>query len=270
MTQKTATVKQPKFDPRIYGLTYPLTGTSQGTLKRGFMIWESPVSGYTDRAVVHFLYNPASVSASYTMGDANVQGSLLFPNPNDNADLRVPLYQSSSWAILFDRTYELWGQYNPSGSPDQQIGENSNNPAVVGCLADIMQMRQFTGMSVGYNPNSTGSKNQQRPPQDTFVAGQGILNLITSYVFFGDKSNLSFYGYVSEWDFTVTHFTQNMVPMRCIVNITFTMLPPKRHQTSPGSGTGSTNWSTPPGDVHAPSPQSVTIGSSNRSGISGR
>jgi len=273
---KHPAIKQPKFDPRIYSLRYPLDTGDGGSLKRGFMIWEKPITGYSDRAVVHFLYNPSSVTASYTMGDANVQASLLYPNPNDNADLRVPLYQSSSWTLLFDRTYELWGQYNPQGKPVQDIGQDFNNPSVVGVLADVMQMRQFTGMSVGFNPNARGNKGQQQPPTDTFVGGQGLLNLITSFVFFGDKNNLSFYGYISEWDFTITHFTQNMVPMRAVIDVTFTMLPTPKHVTTPGS-TGSTHWSGLPTQGPGPRPASIILSpdisafaTTSRSGISGR
>lgn len=272
MSHKVPTIKQPKFDNRIYRLAYPLTGTDQGILKRGYMVWDKPVSGYSDRAYVHFLYNPATVSAAYTMGDANVTASLLAPNPNDNADLRVPLYQSASWSLLFDRTYELWGQYNPAGGPNQQIGNDFNNPAVVGVLSDIMQMRQFTGMSVGYTPNTSTAKGQTKPPADTFVTNQGILNLIDSYVYFGNTYNLSFYGYVNEWDFTITHFTQNMVPMRALVNISFTMLPTPRHQSNPrGTGTGNTNWGYPPGRIRKITPGAdFTSVVSLRSGVSGR
>jgi hypothetical protein len=141
--------------------------------------------------------------------------------------------------LLFDRSYELWSQYDTDGEPKQPIGPDNNNPAVIGCLADIRQMQQFTGMTVGYSTDSGNTVANSK------VAGhQGVLQLIPSYVFFGlkdQKRGLWFYGYVSEWDFTITHWTQYMVPMRCVIDITFTMLPtPNTIGTASNSNT---NWS---------------------------
>jgi hypothetical protein len=36
---------------------------------------------------------------------------------------------------------------------------------------------------------------------------------------------LAFYGYISEWSVNYAHWTANMVPIRCVVSVTFTMLP---------------------------------------------
>src|SRR5258708_38789955 len=105
-----APISQPKFDPRISKLIYPMMGNrnpNHGTLKRGFMVWEKPLVGYNALAAVHFLYNPSTVSADYPISDSTVGAILQFPNPNDKADLRVPLQQTATWSLLFDRTYEL-------------------------------------------------------------------------------------------------------------------------------------------------------------------
>lgn len=257
---------QPKFDSRIYKLTYPLMGgraPHQGVLKHGYMIWEQALVGYNNRAVVHFLYNPSTVEVSYPLSDSTVQAILQFPNPGDKADLRVPLYQTASWSILYDRTYELWGSYNPDGTFKGST-QVKNHPGQVGVLADIIQMQQFTGMQVNYS--APGAPIAAGGAANNFTAHQGIMQIVPSYVYFSDKTNLSFYGYISEWDLQVTHWTQFMVPQRCVINIQFTMLPPPQNKTNPGNvNTTNVLWSTQP-QVNP----FGTAGNTSSAGVSGR
>jgi hypothetical protein len=226
----TTPITQPPFDKRIQTLTFPVGTNQYGTLKRGFMVWEQAAAGYSAPAQLNFLFNPSSVSADFYMADSSVGASLLFPTGFNSTNLRVPLNQSVTWSLLFDRTYELWGGYDNEGLPQQSVGSDDNNPSVVGVMADIRQMYQFTGMNIAY---STGNSQTTSPTSTSLAGYQGIMQLIPSYVYFGDVNNLWFYGYISSWSFTVTHWTQYMVPMRCVINITFTMLPP------PATGSGS-------------------------------
>jgi hypothetical protein len=262
MTAKKAPVQQPRFDPRIYSLVYPLLGNrnpSSGTLKRGFMIWEKPLTGFSGLATVHFLYNPSVVQASFPISDSTAQAILQFPNPGDKADLRVPLYQTVSWSLLFDRTYELWG----SVDEDRTVGRNNNNPRAVGVMADMYQMQQFTGMTVGYSNNGL----QNAPSNQTFAGHQGIVQIVPCYVYFGKKEGLSFYGYISEWDVQVTHWNQQMTPMRCVVDITFTMLPPPQNTSKPGSNADTSYVAQNITRDHIPGTTSITP---SNAGISGR
>jgi len=59
---KRAAIVQPKFDPRISTLAMPLED-SKGGLKRGYMIWDKPIPGYSTKAVWHYLYNPSTIEA---------------------------------------------------------------------------------------------------------------------------------------------------------------------------------------------------------------
>ncbi len=75
--------------------------------------------------------------------------------------------------------------------------------------------------------------------------------MVPSYVFFGNslmqmtnnpnsanftalKAEMAFYGYISEWSVEYTHWTSNMVPIRCVISVNFTMLPdpPKASTTA--------------------------------------
>jgi hypothetical protein len=245
-------IVQPNFDPRIKTLRFPLTGGQYGTIQRGFMVWEKPVAGYSGNAYVQFLYNPSTVTADYYTSNSSTASAYLFPTGFDQTNLTVPLNQSVEFSLLFDRTYELWGQYNSQGLPSPISNANNpsgiNDPSVYGVLVDIEAMQQFTGMNVAY---SSGNPKTTSPAYQTLIGHQGIMQLIPSFVFFGGPesagSSLQFYGYVSEWDVTVTHWTQYMVPMRCVINITFTMLPPtSASASSPSSANSVTaNTSTP-------------------------
>lgn len=255
-TAGSPAIIQPPFDPRITTLAFPVGGAGYGSLQRGFMVWEQSIQGYESAAQMAFLYNPSSVTADYYMADSSVGPSLMFPTGFNATNLRVPLNQSVEWSLLFDRTFELWGSYDSNGEPLQQNPSGGYNPAVVGVLADIYQMEQFTGMFVGY---SSGNSTTTAPTATTITGHQGIIQLIPSYVYFGGNSavnSLWYYGYISEWDVTVTHWTQYMVPMRCVINVTFTMLPP----ATSGSGSSANpnaNLTNPVGSAAAPSASST-------------
>lgn len=238
---KIAPIKHPPFAQQITALQFPMQTDLGKIFKRGSMIWSQPITGFSGRAHVHFLYNPSTVSADFSLSDASVGATLLFPNAHDNADLRVPLSQTVSFSLIFDRTYELWQSYNPDGTPKQNIGPDNNNPAVVGVLADILQMEQFTGMTVGYTSGPSPQHSQNNKQGGDFANKQGILQLIPSYLYFGGQQSLSFYGYITDWNFQITHWTKNMVPMRCIINISWTMLPPPLNKTNPGPP-GALGW----------------------------
>lgn len=272
MANNRKPIKQPDFDPRIRNLLYPLMGPNSGKLLRGTMTWAKPISGFSGLAQVTFLYNPSTVQAQLSLSDASVGSSLLFPNSGDSADLRVPLSQTVQWSIMYDRTYELWGQYDSKGAPKQQVGSDNNNPAVVGVLADILQMQQFTGMTVGYQSTQASNASTSAKPTSaqsfaSFTNYTNVLQLIPSYVTFGNKYNLQFYGYVTEWDFQVTHWTQFMVPMRCVININWTMLPPPLKATNSSATPSFYSIGARPGDVvpiNPPPPPSKKSGTSGR------
>jgi hypothetical protein len=233
-------IVQPAFASQITNLKYPLTGTQYGTLQRGYMVWDSTAlpTGYSSAAQVNFLFNPSTVTASYSLiPDTSVQAAMLFPTAYNSTDLRVPLSQTVEWSLLFDRTFELWGAYAAGTNSEiqQQIQVNSgtNNASAVGVMVDINAMQQFTGMYANFYSGTSAA--EQSASGSTIASSlynqQGIMMPIYSYVWFGSNT-LFYYGYVSEWDVTITHWTQYMIPMRCVINVTFTMLPTPATSTS--------------------------------------
>jgi hypothetical protein len=119
----------------------------------------------------------------------------------------------------------------------------------LGCEVDVLAMKQFTGMfsSVGSanvqsgdpasgNPFLGAASTQAIPTLNAQLNSanpnsgavlQGVMCYQPSYVFFGQpQASICYYGVVSSWDVQYTHFAQNMVPMRCVIDISYTLLPP--------------------------------------------
>jgi len=165
---------------------------------------------------------------------------MMFPTAYNNTDLRVPLSQTVEWSLLFDRTFELWGSYNNDGSAVNGLAyeDVNNDPGVAGVQVDIAAMQQFTGMNANFYSGNNSVAQSSASSAGGLYNQQGIMMPVYSFAWFGKY--LWFYGYVSEWDVTITHWTQYMIPMRCVINVTFTMMP------TPTSVTGSnanTEWS---------------------------
>lgn len=257
---KKPSIVQPPFAREIRTLAFPLEGKNQGHLRRGYMIWHKPFPGFSDNAKVNFLYNPSTVEADFSVGTAGP--TLQFPNAGDKADPRVMLNQTATWSLLYDRTYELWGQYNSDGTPKQNPGPDNNNPAVYGVLADIYQMQQFTGMTMAY---TTSGQLSHSLSNTSLLGRQGILQLIPSFVYFGGVKNLAYYGYISDWSYQITHWTQHMIPMRCVIDVSWTMLPPVANQVTITGGTASG-----PGHKITNGPAVVVQPTTSNAGRSGR
>lgn len=222
---------QPRFSARIQTLASPILGQKYGVLKRGFMIWDRVLPSYKQKAVVHYLYNPSTVEADYSTGATAAgnasQYSALYPVASNSGNLVIPMTQNSTWTIMFDRTFELMGQGNNKGT-------NINDPSVAGVGVDVLQMMQFTGMLMNTGGATASS--------GTSGVWPTVMQLVPAYAYFGGTgpNNVRYYGYINEWNVTYTHFTQNMVPQRCVVNVSWTMLPPPANVQTPSDS--NTNW----------------------------
>lgn len=235
-------VIQPKFAEQIRNLPSPLG--VQLPVRRGYMIWADSGGnlGYTGgqlgdgRDIINFLFNPTTITTDYNIANASLQAAMMYQVPGDNGNLLSPLLtQTVSFQLYFDRTYEL----NYGGNSSAK-----NDPAVIGVQADIYQFMQFTGIRATLDKTQAesvlGGVGAQGAGAPTTTGG--IMMMIPSYLYFGNAfqqmnqnaSNSNFnaiaqqmvyYGYISEWTPTYTHFTTNMVPLRASIDITFTMLP---------------------------------------------
>jgi len=271
---------QPPFDPRITDLTFPMTSgagsAGNGKLARGYMIWDKAIFGYASRARVNFLFNPTTIAISFgLMNDSKVSAGMLYRQPADKAKAYVPMQQGVSFSLLYDRTYELWSHLQYTAAPMKGYLD----PVKIGAKADFMAIQQFTGC-FATEVDGTGNSiiSAAGDPTNHFKQ-QGPMVPIPAWVYFGDATAGThfFYGWVDSWDWTTTHWTQDMIPMRGVANINFTMLPPPKGELTAGSGAnpywsmtttpGSTSGT--PGKANPGGP--ITPGSSNSpSGKAGR
>lgn len=252
--------KQPVFDKRMRTLSWPMQGGVPGAeqqdfgpaeLQRGLIVWDKAPSGYSAKATVDFLFNPTTVSASYDIDASDVSSSLLYRTPGDTAQPVFAMNQSVSLSLYYDRTFELWGSYDSSGNPRAKptgttgstgggIGSTYDlmDASVYGVEVDILAFKQITGQMAGATATAAGAG----PGYSPGISQQGVMTIIPSWMFIGSSAGgggLSYYGYVSSVSVTVTHFTQWMIPQRCIIDVSFALLVPPTNE--PG-GPSFTDW----------------------------
>lgn len=238
------TIIQPLFDKRMRSNRNPLNG-GVAQFERGFMVWDTALcaeAGYsaTSPPAVSFLFNPSTVQASYSLSDSTAQAAMIFGTAGGGSGVPwVGLQQQMNFTIMFDRTYEV------NGSPATQEADLQ----AMGCEVDVRQMKQFTGMFSNANAGNgagfyTSGANAANPTAGATQLGagqtvtqatglgvgpqQGIMLMMPSYCYFGTSlfgGCSQYYGYVDSWDVQYTHYTANMVPIRCVVDVEYTLLP---------------------------------------------
>jgi hypothetical protein len=256
---KLAPIQQPPFDKRILNLKTPGSGGAvrNGTsatdnlgwnsvpantpIKRGYMKQRFPVAPFGSVMTFTYLYNPSTVGAQYFMQTSDSATAMNFPTSNDAGALNVPTNNTASWTVMFDRTYELWGSYDKNGNCLYPNNAWGNNPQVIGCWADILQLQWFTGMWSSDNGVLVSQSNGALISNAVNKVGSsvptGVMWAVPCWAYFGTGVG-SFYGWITEWDYTITHYNQFMIPMRCVIDISFTMLPnPALNPNSPGNAT---------------------------------
>lgn len=256
------------FDPRITSIPFTqnlggtdwVTGSGGKKLTRGFIIQEKAVHGARQRC--NFLYNPSAISLSHGI-DTNV---LSDPNAVNKDDVTagqtlLPLQQTLSFSLLFDRTYELW-------DPSKLYGEAATMVPSFGVAYDILSLYKITGvatpMPVTDDSSADADAYKKAFEKGTYSNGPaGPMTYVPVYVVIG--TSLSYYGVIQSLDLQYTHWTQEMIPSRCQVTVTVTLLPTpqggNRYQAKPGFiGPRASNW----GDPLSASQQAAPSGKAGR------
>lgn len=208
-------VLNPAFDPRI--LTIGSTTTKSRKLTRGFLQSDSSITDYPGiPGRVNFLFNPQSVSVSHAMATNAVEtppGNRVPGVPSVVYDTLNPVGEVT-FSLLFDRTYELWDKTKVGTTVGQY-----------GCYADVLGIYMLLGITGGID---------WEPVQGPFTPGMrrpenGFTTLFPSSPLLGAPiycymGVMKYYGFVDSLGITVTHWTENMVPLRCEADISMSLL----------------------------------------------
>lgn len=193
----------PPFDARMRHIGNPTHKAQR--MQRGWVQSE-------DSKRVNFLFNPTQldVSASVNMDVAQ--------NPDDHpsGDVTSPSYaglgMSTNVTLLYDRTYEM---VSPGNSLAHRFG----------VWADVAAWYVFFGMLPGM-PNGWKGSIIKNPMMVT-----------TGYLFLGPR--IVYYGLFNSISVTYSHFSQEMIPVRCAVNVGIDLLPHRDGSVQPISNTSS-------------------------------
>ena len=157
---------------------------------------------------VRFLYNPSNITHSLAVSSDVVPQYKL--DPAGAAAVALGTGSGSlAFRLLFDRTYEI--AYGPSSSSPQDLRK-------VGVYADIAYLERVMGV-VSSQTDAFGHQifqpAQAVPVNFLFGGGYGIA---------GGVVGLKYTGYIDSADITYTQFSENMVPQRCEVDISATLM----------------------------------------------
>jgi hypothetical protein len=168
---------------------------------------------------INFLYNPSTIAESRGL-DLN---SGVLPaykrNPDDPGSYATSLNTTVNFSLLFDRTFELW--------------DSSYQDTLAGQFGVRVDVEAFYNL-LGINTMDSSVTTRDNTGNKSAHVVQGPMTFTPVYLYFGNNSDnaLSYFGYITEIDITYTHFAANMVPIRCAVNVTFTVLPNLTSTTS--------------------------------------
>ncbi len=205
------TVENPKFDSRILNIPFRQVsqgygGTKDSTLYRGAMVGREENNGVKYK--VNFLYNPSTIAETRSL-DLNNQ---VLPDyarvPGDSGDYQTALNTTVSFSLLFDRTYEMW--------------DSKYQTADVGIYGVAVDTNAFFNLC-GINQKQLVPGVRGGKAQNMVVQGPMAAVPIDLYFGYGSPGGLSYFGIISSLGIVYSHFSQQMVPVRCAVDIGFTV-----------------------------------------------
>lgn len=249
----------PAFDPRI--LNFPPTAVvsdptlNHGHLAKGYMMTADPSLATTSIALgggsdvpsaatknsafytLIFLYNPSEVDLSFSLDpDNGVTPAYL----RSSADTGTPIVATGgtlSFALLFDRTYEV--NYGTSGYA-HDLGVLVDMHVLMGLTGITMPLTASQKTATGAAVGSAGSTASVSPGSVT-----GVMQMLPIWVNFPtilggaygqmgttaapasqmpDISLMRYFGYLTNISISFTHFNQRMIPFRCGLNVTMQLM----------------------------------------------
>ena len=208
--------ENPPFDPRILRIWNP----EGGRFYRGYMQQSQEYTNPTGRMFprrVNFLYNPSTITVRYSSSIIGFDPSAAAA-AGDTGTMLIPNMQETTFALFFDRTYEVAGIRHP-----HRKMASWQKRLAYGVRADVMALEEMVGIRDGQGPILRIPLNlcfglpeyTDDPSQESINAGPVGPDTLM-------RRPIKQFGWVSGMDVQYTHFANNMTPVRAVVNITFT------------------------------------------------
>lgn len=225
--------ENPPFHPNILNLSQRQLGVTnlyQGAPKdtvagftnydlyRGVIVTRPQTGQSASQFRVNFLYNPSTINENRTLDLNNQVLPSYARDPNDPGQYKTALNATVSFNLLFDRTYELWdASYTSTDAGKYGVLVDVNafyNLLNINQLDTTTPNKQQSGGSVVFSPTAYG-----------FVV-QGTMAAVPVDLYFGYKAGgaLKYFGFITGFDVTYTHFTQKMVAQRCSIGVSFQIM----------------------------------------------
>lgn len=220
-------ILNPPFDQRMRSIGSP--EFTPGLIKRGWIQTAAGTNGKSQgpngNCRVNFLFNPSTVSASSTVNITQPSPQQVQTNDN-RVPGDLPFYASTGstlgFSLLFDRTYDLWTNKNTKPTVASTFGVYSD----VGAFYYYFGMITEPPSAAQVGPGHIGQPGDPAPPVITqgwrTMSPMAPPHYFGSHIYIGDK--LFFYGACESLAITYTHWNHEMVPMRCSIDLSFTLL----------------------------------------------
>lgn len=195
MAKRHSTVwLNPPFDEKMLAVGLPW----QKKLERGrIRMSTKPYYG------AKFLYNPMTVQVTHPLqnvatSDPDTLGNVGRKVRENTSQGIMAGGGSVAVTVIYDRTYEVWQ------------GKGANPLAFrYGAYADVMALYDIYGITQSYDDQNGNLFRQVFPSSPA--------SMRSVYLYIGDK--LKFYGVTSDLTVNYTHFSSDMIPLRCEVEI---------------------------------------------------
>jgi hypothetical protein len=184
----------PPFDARMLSTGGANPALKNRPLKRGRIIRATGV-GYQ----VNFMFNPSVLDVTFTWDQSLADAAKTDQSAGSPTASTVGEGQLSL-NLLFDRTYEI-------------NGFKLTLAGAFGVHSDVLAFYQFLGM-IDPDISATSSWEQLYPKNQ--------IQQQYAYLYIGDR--LKYYGYISSFAVSYTHWSYTMIPMRAAIGIAFNVV----------------------------------------------
>jgi len=150
-------------------------------------------------------------------------------DPLDVGTFLMPMAQTVSFSLLFDRTYETWSY--KAGDERSRLGVLSDIKAFYAMLGILGNATSAQGAVTGAGKAATAGALDYSAALTNAVdvslvedpSPRSFMQYVQVVVMFG--RNMTYHGVINNAVVNYTHFTRDMIPNRCSLQVSMTLFP---------------------------------------------